>query len=128
MGRIELAVNGFFCQSYEPTVGFEPTTCCLQNSCSNQLSYVGIADGQNYCCLPPLAESYIGTSRGVGALILSFLACRNKKEEEKDPAVQVTERGFPQKSQGGALSLATRGEGTSRSRRGSLSRKKSLSA
>lgn len=22
----------------EPPVGFEPTTCCLQNSCSNQLS------------------------------------------------------------------------------------------
>ena len=26
----------------EPEVGFEPTTCCLQNSCSNQLSYSGV--------------------------------------------------------------------------------------
>ena len=25
----------------EPTSGFEPLTCCLQNSCSGQLSYVG---------------------------------------------------------------------------------------
>ena len=25
----------------EPRVGFEPTTCCLQNSCSNRLSYLG---------------------------------------------------------------------------------------
>gem|GEM_PF-5709484 len=29
-------------KSMEPTVGFEPTTYCLQNNCSNQLSYVGI--------------------------------------------------------------------------------------
>ena len=26
----------------KPMEGFEPTTCCLQNSCSNQLSYIGI--------------------------------------------------------------------------------------
>lgn len=25
----------------EPAVGFEPTTCGLQNRCSNQLSYAG---------------------------------------------------------------------------------------
>ena len=32
-------VNGT--NQMEPEVGFEPTTCCLQNSCSNQLSYSG---------------------------------------------------------------------------------------
>ena len=29
----------------EPAEGFEPTTCCLQNSCSNQLSYAGTTFG-----------------------------------------------------------------------------------
>jgi hypothetical protein len=28
----------------EPTEGFEPTTRCLQNSRSDQLSYVGVTD------------------------------------------------------------------------------------
>jgi hypothetical protein len=27
----------------EPVVGVEPTTCSLQNCCSNQLSYTGVA-------------------------------------------------------------------------------------
>gem|GEM_PF-5440955 len=36
-------VLGHSVYSVEPTVGFEPTTCCLQNSCSNQLSYVGLS-------------------------------------------------------------------------------------
>ena len=28
-------------EKWEPEVGFEPTTCCLQDSCSSQLSYPG---------------------------------------------------------------------------------------
>jgi hypothetical protein len=32
----------------EPTEGFEPTTRCLQNSRSDQLSYVGINNACDY--------------------------------------------------------------------------------
>ena len=32
----------------EPAEGFEPTTCCLQNSCSNQLSYAGNVGSGKY--------------------------------------------------------------------------------
>ena len=34
--------------------GFEPTTCCLQNSCSNQLSYIGMVPGEGF--EPPKAQ------------------------------------------------------------------------
>ena len=35
-------------EEWEPSVGFEPATCCLQNSCSNQLSYIGMVPGERF--------------------------------------------------------------------------------
>ena len=41
----------------EPGVGFEPTTCCLQNSCSNQLSYPGLVGREGF--EPPKAQGQL---------------------------------------------------------------------
>ena len=58
----------------EPVVGVEPTTCSLQNCCSNQLSYTGMGSyfgyerGESVAVFPWIVKGGLG-----GCQLLDFL-------------------------------------------------------